>query len=86
MIHVRRPVLNSQEMAVATAPAGPLVEAGNIAGAIEVFARAVAGDDYREAFDRNLPAGWFDRWVADSGAVFGDSEVQASFDFTSAES
>ncbi len=79
-------LLNSQEMAVATAPAGPLVEAGDIAGAIEVFARAVAGDDYRQAFDRHLPAGWFDRWVADSDAVFGsDREVQSSFIFTAEE-
>ena len=78
-------LLTSEAMAFATAPAGPLVAAGDFAGAIDVFARAVAGDDYRQAFDRNLPAGWFDRWVADSGAVFGDSEVQSSFDFTSAE-
>lgn len=79
-------LLDSQEMAAATAPAGPLLVAGDIAGAIEVFARAVAGDDYRQAFDRHLPAGWFDRWVADSDAVFGsDREVQSSLVFTTEE-
>jgi pimeloyl-ACP methyl ester carboxylesterase len=79
-------LLNSPEMAAATAPAGPLLEAGDIGGAIEVFARAVAGDDYRRALDRHLPAGWFDRWVADGDAVFGsDREIQGSFVFTAAE-
>jgi pimeloyl-ACP methyl ester carboxylesterase len=45
-------------------------ESGDHADAIETFAMEVAGENYRESFDRHLPEGWFDRWQEDLDALF----------------
>jgi len=62
-------LFSSAEFAARTAGVGALYQAGDKAGAVDAFARAVAGADYRAAFDRHLPSGWFERWVADLDTV-----------------
>jgi pimeloyl-ACP methyl ester carboxylesterase len=54
--------------------AGDLYASGDKAGAVEAFAIEVAGDDYRAAFDRTMPAGYQERWVAAADTMF-QSEV-----------
>jgi 3-oxoadipate enol-lactonase len=52
---------------------GGLYAAGDKAGAIEAFAREVGGPDFdaaRAAMDKTLPAGYFERWVADADTLF----------------
>jgi pimeloyl-ACP methyl ester carboxylesterase len=50
--------------------AGSEYEAGNKEGAIDTFGRAVAGDEYRAEFERVLPEGSFERWVAKADTLF----------------
>jgi pimeloyl-ACP methyl ester carboxylesterase len=52
------------------AEAGSLYATGDRAGAVEVFARAVAGDGFRVMFDRTLPPGYFERWVEAADTMF----------------
>jgi hypothetical protein len=47
-----------------------LYSAGDKAGAIATFGEEVAGADFREEFDKTLPPGHFDRWVADADTLF----------------
>ena len=54
--------------------AGAMYESGDKAGAVGAFAREVAGDDFRAAFDRTLPPGHFERWVAAADTMF-QSEI-----------
>jgi pimeloyl-ACP methyl ester carboxylesterase len=52
---------------------GPVLEAyqaGDKAGAIDVFLGGVIGPDYRATLDRVLPAGWFEQAVADADTTF----------------
>ncbi|HEX3034688.1 MAG TPA: alpha/beta hydrolase [Thermodesulfobacteriota bacterium] len=61
---------NSPAFGAIAAKAGSMYESGDKAGAIETFAREVGGDDYRMIFDRTLPSGYFERWVADADTIF----------------
>ncbi|MCH7676182.1 alpha/beta hydrolase [candidate division KSB1 bacterium] len=63
-------LFSSPEFKEIVAKAGSLYESGDISGAIETFAQEVAGADYRTVFDRTLPPGYFERWVADADALF----------------
>ena len=45
--------------------AGARYEEGDKAGAVDFFLRGVAGDNYQEQFDANLPEGWFEQMVVD---------------------
>jgi 3-oxoadipate enol-lactonase len=65
------------EIALLTVPSGPyagaamrLYQAGDAAGALDVWMRGVCGPDYRPTLDRVLP-GAFDRAVADADTFFG---------------
>lgn len=62
-----------------------LYEEGKKADTIDRFAREVCGDGYREDFDRTLPEGYFDRWVADVDALFEDAAAEESWTFTREE-
>ena len=64
--------MNQPSAAKATA----LYESGDKAGAVDAFGQEVGGDDYRTAFDRTLPPGYFDRWAADADTLF-QSELPA---------
>jgi len=63
-------IFNSPEFGVVAEKAGAMYESGDKAGAVEAFAREVAGDDFRAAFDRTLPPGHFERWVAAADTLF----------------
>lgn len=52
------------------AKATSLYESGDKAGAMDIFGKEVCGADYRTVFDQTLPAGWFERWVADADTLF----------------
>jgi pimeloyl-ACP methyl ester carboxylesterase len=62
-------MFNSPEFVAQTAQVGPLYASGDKAGAVEAFGQGVCGADYHAMFDRNLPPGWFERWVADLDTV-----------------
>ncbi len=55
----------SSELEDVVAAAMPLLEQGRIAEGIDTLFRYLSGPNYREEFDRHLPAGWFDRLLAD---------------------
>lgn len=63
-----------------------MYEAGNRDGAIDAFAQAVIGPDYRVSCDAALPAGWFELAVTDVDTFF-KVEVPAlkTWTFTAAE-
>lgn len=63
-------IFNSPELAAVVEKMGAMYESGDKAGAIETFAREVGGDDFRAAFDRTLPPGAFERWVAAADTLF----------------
>jgi pimeloyl-ACP methyl ester carboxylesterase len=68
------------------AKAGSIYAAGDRAGAVEVFALAVAGDGFRETFDRTLPPGYFERWVEAADTMFqNDAPGLMSWSFSGAE-
>lgn len=50
--------------------AASLYASGDKADAIETFGQEVVGADYHAAFDETLPAGYFDRWVANVDTLF----------------
>jgi len=75
-------LFNSPEFGVVFEKAGSMYESGDKAGAIEAFAREVGGDDFRAAFDRTLPPGHFERWVAAADTLFQSDDLQA-WTFTS---
>jgi hypothetical protein len=68
------------------AKAGSLYATGAPAGAVEVFARAVAGDGFRGTFDRTLPPGYFERWVEAADTMLqNDGPGLMSWQFSAAE-
>jgi len=69
-------LFNSPEFGAAAGKAVSLYESGNKAGAIDGFGQEVAGADYRADFDRTLPSGYFERWVANADTLF-QSDVPA---------
>ena len=63
--------------------AGPLLAAGEIEAALDIFLQEECGPDYRLAFDKTMPAGWFERWVADAGTLFQhDAVALEGWEFT----
>ncbi|MEZ4866096.1 MAG: alpha/beta hydrolase [Caldilineaceae bacterium] len=79
-------LLNAPAFGAMMTKAATLYQTGDKAGAIEALGQEVAGDDYRTIFDRTLPAGYFERWVADADTIFlpGEPALQA-WTFTQAE-
>jgi pimeloyl-ACP methyl ester carboxylesterase len=63
-------IFNSPAFGAVGEKAGAMYESGDKAGAVEAFAREVGGDDFRAAFDRTLPPGHFERWVAAADTLF----------------
>jgi pimeloyl-ACP methyl ester carboxylesterase len=63
-------LFNSPEFGAVGGTAGSMYESGDKAGAVEVFAKEVGGAGFRAAFDRTLPAGHFERWVAAADTMF----------------
>lgn len=79
-------LFNSPAFGAIAGKAGSLYESGDKAGAIEVFGREVGGDDYRAIFDRTLPPGYFERWVADADTIFElDMPALQPWEFTQAD-
>jgi pimeloyl-ACP methyl ester carboxylesterase len=70
-------LFNSEAFMSLMVGASALYQAGDKAGAIDMFGQGVAGADYRTVFDRTLPPGWFERWVAASDTIFLDTALQA---------
>lgn len=70
----------------AVTPVFQAYESGDRAGAVDMFCRMVAGDDYRERM--RLPGAWFDQAVADLDGVLtvefpSEEEWQLDGDFAS---
>jgi pimeloyl-ACP methyl ester carboxylesterase len=79
-------LFNSPAFGAIAAKAGSLYESGDKAGAIEVFAREVGGDNYRASFARTLPPGYLERWVADADTIFKlDMPALQFWEFTQAD-
>lgn len=62
--------LESPELIAGLEESEKLYATGDKAGALDAAFKEICGPDYRAAFDKNLPAGWFDRWVADLETLF----------------
>jgi pimeloyl-ACP methyl ester carboxylesterase len=79
-------IFGSAEFGAMFEEVGARYAAGNKAGAIEAFAVGVGGEDFRAVFDRMLPAGAFDRWVAAADTMFkGEDGALAEWVFTEKE-
>lgn len=63
-------LFNAPAFGAVVTRAATLFEAGDSAGAMDLFGQAVAGADYRAVFDQTLPPGAFERWVADAATFF----------------
>ena len=64
----------------------PLIEAGEIADGLDTVFQYLGGPEYREASDRHLPPGWFDRMVEDwDGALQHDFVAMNSWEFAEEE-
>ena len=61
---------NSQAFGELVTKAAAMYGSGRKADAIETFGEEVGGRDFRAVFDRTLPPGSFERWVADADTVF----------------
>jgi pimeloyl-ACP methyl ester carboxylesterase len=79
-------LFNAPAFGAAITKAISLYEAGDKAGAMDTFGQEVCGADYRTVFDRTLPPGYFDRWVADADTSFqGDMPAMQPWTFTHEE-
>jgi hypothetical protein len=68
------------------AKVGSMYATGDRVGALEVFPLAVAGDGFRETFDRTLPLGYFVRWVEAADTIFqNDARGVMSWSFSAGE-
>ena len=66
--------------------AASLLEAGETAAGLDAFFQGICGREYAAAFDRTLPAGWFERWVDDSDTLFQhDVPAMDAWEFTEAD-
>lgn len=63
-------IFNAPAFSAVLAKVVALYEAGDKAGAMDVFGREVIGENYRTVLDQTLPAGYFERWVADADTIF----------------
>lgn len=63
-------LFNSPEFGAAFGEVGAKYASGDKAGAIETFATEVGDADFRQRFDKTLPAGHFERWVAAADTMF----------------
>ena len=66
----------SAEHGAAMAAVGPLLEAGDVEGALNAAFETIA-PGFRSSFDKTLPAGWYGRWVADLERVGFPHEIPA---------
>jgi pimeloyl-ACP methyl ester carboxylesterase len=79
-------LFNSAEFGAMFEKVGSMYESGDKAGAIETFAREVGGADFRAAFDKTLPPGHFERWVAAADTMFeGEKGALDEWSFTSVD-
>ena len=58
----------SAEFREAASAAAPLFEAGDTEGALNTLFETIA-PGFRTRFDKTLPAGWYERWIADCERV-----------------
>ena len=66
-------VLEDPQFGATAEKMGGLYEAGDKEGAMEAFAQEVTGPDFeaaRAAMDKNLPAGYHERWLAAADTLF----------------
>lgn len=76
-------LLTAPKFGAAMTEAGALYGTGDKAGAMEVFGKEVAGNDFHTVFDRTLPAGYFERWVNDADTSFQfDTPALQAWNFT----
>jgi 3-oxoadipate enol-lactonase len=61
-------------------PTFELYEAGEVAAALDAFGLVVVGQDFRQAFEGVMPAGWFDQAIADA-ATFFEVEIPAMLEW-----
>ena len=61
---------NSRKLVSVMQEALFLHDSGDKAGATDTFTQEAAGENYRAIFDQTLPAGWFERLVADMDTFF----------------
>jgi pimeloyl-ACP methyl ester carboxylesterase len=61
---------NSQAFTAMVGKQVALYSAGDKAGAIETLAEEVGGADFHAVFDRTLPPGHFERWVAEADTMY----------------
>ena len=59
-----------------------MYESGDKDGAMETFAKEVAGDDYRETFARTLPPGFAERWLAAADTMMQGEAPLTEWSFT----
>jgi len=63
-------LFNAPAFGAVMAKAVSLYEAGDKAGAMELFGQTVIGPDFHAVLDQTLPPGYFARWVADADTFF----------------
>lgn len=79
-------LFNAPSFGAVMAKAVPLYEAGDKAGAMELFGQTVIGPNFHAVLDQSLPPGYFDRWVADADTFFQyDAPAMQPWSFTQAE-
>jgi pimeloyl-ACP methyl ester carboxylesterase len=79
-------LFQSPESNAVVEKAASLYAAGDKSGAMELFGQSVGGADFHAHFDRRLPPGYFERWVADADTVFqSDMPALPAWQFTQAE-
>lgn len=61
---------------------GPLIEAGDVSAAVDMFFQGVVGPDYAELFDRTVAPGWWDRMIGDMDAGLADMAAVNAGQFT----
>jgi len=60
-----------------------LYGSGDKTAALDTFGKEVCGDDYRAMFDRTMPPGYFEHWVAEADTLFpNDFPALGSWQFT----
>lgn len=77
-------LFSSPQFGAVAEKAGALYASGDKAGAVETFAREIAGPDYDaavEEFDKTLPPGYLERWIAAADTLF-QSDFPAEWPFT----
>ena len=75
--------LEDPELGTAFEEAIALYAAGDKEGTVRTAFGAICGESFEATFDQTLPAGWFERWVADVDTLFlHDLPALESWEFT----